>query len=73
MVQFAGIVTTKPRLKYMSIDKVHIVWCKSPFGVDFISVWDDHTLAQREADSLNKRDPEALYYVITEEVNKGVQ
>lgn len=55
------------------IMKVHIVWCKSPFGVDFISVWEDHTQAQREADSLNTRDPEALYYVITEEVNKEVQ
>lgn len=53
--------------------KVHIVWCKSPFGVDFISVWEDHTQAQREADSLNKRDPEALYYVITEEVQQEVQ
>ena len=53
--------------------KVHIVWCKSPFGVDFMSVWYDHALAKREADSLNKRDPEALYYVITEEVQQEVQ
>lgn len=52
---------------------LYFVWCKSPFGVDFMSVWDDKGLAEVEAASLNKRDPEARYFVTTQAVNQGVQ
>lgn len=52
---------------------MYFVWCKSPFGVDFMSVWDDKGLAEVEAASLNKRDPEARYFVTTQVVNQGVQ
>jgi hypothetical protein len=51
---------------------VYIVWCKSPFGVDFMSVWEDITLAEREAASLNKQDFEARYFVTSETTNLGV-
>ncbi len=51
---------------------VYIVWCKSPFGVDFMSVWEDITLAEKEATSLNERDFEARYFVTSETTNLGV-
>ena len=51
---------------------VYFVWCKSPFGVDFMSVWEDIGLAEKEAASLNLRDPEARYYVTSQTMNVGV-
>ena len=42
---------------------VYIVWCRSPWGTDFMSIWDDKRLADLEASSLNKRDFEAHYFV----------
>ena len=53
---------------------VYIVWCRL-FGhdVSFMSVWDDKEKADREAQSLNARDPEAHYFVTEEVVNSTVQ
>ena len=42
---------------------VYIVWCKSPFGTDLMTVWEERHLAEKEVSSLNKRDPEARYFI----------
>ena len=51
---------------------VYIVWCRSPFGVDSMSVWEDIALAEKEAASLNQRDFVARYYVTSQPMNVGV-
>ena len=42
---------------------IYIVWCKSPFGTDLMTVWEERHLAEKEAQSLNKKDPEAHYFI----------
>jgi hypothetical protein len=56
----------------MSEQVMYIVWCRSPYGVDFISLWDDNTCAEKEASSLNQRDFDAYYYVTSEKVSNEV-
>jgi hypothetical protein len=53
---------------------VYIVWCIfACHEVSFISVWDDREKADREAESLNARDPVAHYFVSEEAVNSTLQ
>ena len=42
---------------------IYIVWCKSPFGTDLMTVWNERHLAEKETQSLNKRDQEAYYFI----------
>lgn len=59
----------------MSIDKkVYIVWYRFGFvDITFMSVWNEKHLADKEATSLNERDPEAFYYVTEETLNPTLQ
>jgi hypothetical protein len=51
---------------------IYIVWCKSPFGTDLMTVWEERHLAERETQSLNKRDPEAFYFVEALEISTSL-
>ena len=51
---------------------IYIVWCKSPFGTDLMTVWEERHLAEKETQSLNKRDPEAFYFIEALEISTSL-
>ena len=51
---------------------IYIIWCKSPFGTDLMTVWNERHLAEKEAQSLNKKDPEAHYFIEALEISTSL-